>query len=241
MTPYNILIVEDEPSISESLSEMLQILDQKVVGIADSYDAALKLLDKNDVELALLDIQLKGDKSGIDLADTIRERYRLPFIFTTAFADSDTIRAATEQGPYGYLVKPYSMKNINAAIEVAMQNHRQFKRWEDEEGDLVYKDILFVKANGRLVRIDVNDLMYVEAKGDYALFKTDKKGYIVNSTFKNIESKLNPNQFIRVHRSYIINIKKVVDIEENNLLIGEQVIPVSRSQKPNLMNRLNTI
>lgn len=240
MSTYNVLIIEDDPHIAESLGEMLEILDHKVVGTAPSFEDSIKLLDDNDVEIALVDIQLKGEKTGIDVAEKLKSDYKLPFIFTTAFADKETIQRAAQHSPYGYIVKPYSMKEINAGIEVAIQNHQNIKAFKEDEG-VFNQQSLFIKVNSRLVRIDMKDILFVEAKGDYTVFKTRDKGYVVNSTFKNAEEKLDPNQFIRVHRSYIVNIEQVVDIEENNLLINEQIIPVSRGQKPNLMKRLNML
>ncbi|MGB3464574.1 MAG: LytTR family transcriptional regulator DNA-binding domain-containing protein [Cyclobacteriaceae bacterium] len=240
MSTYNILIVEDDPHIAESLKEMLEILDHKVVDIAPSYESAIEALNYHDIEIVLLDIQLKSEKSGIDVAEKIKSDFKLPFIFTTAYADKETIQRAATHSPYGYIVKPYTMREINAAIEIAIQNHKSFKAFNDNEG-MLNQSSLFIKVNSRLVRIDLKDILYVEAKGDYTVFKTEQKGYVVNSTFKNVEEKLDPNQFVRVHRSYIVNIDKVVDIEENNLLINEQIIPVSRGQKPNLIKRLNTL
>ncbi len=240
MSKYNILIVEDDQHIAASLSEMLEILDYNVVGIAPSFDESIELLNEQDVEIALVDIQIKGDKSGIDVAEKLKNDYKLPFIFTTAFADKETIQKAAAHSPYGYIVKPYSMKEINAGIEVAIQNHKNIREIKEDEG-VFNINSLFIKVNSRLVRIDLKEILYVEAKGDYTVFKTEKKGYVVNSTFKNVESKLNPDLFIRVHRSYIVNIDKVVDIEDNNLLINEQIIPISRGQKANLIKRLNTL
>lgn len=248
MSSYNILIVEDDPQIAESLSDMLEILDHKVAGIADSFDKAFELLEKVDVELVLLDIQLKGEKSGIDVAERIKSDHQIPFIFTTAYADKETIKRASEHGPYGYIVKPYGMKDINAGIEIAVKNHSAFKsngqstnNGEETSGGVLNSESLFIKANSRIVRINTNDILYIEARGDYAIFKTEEKGYVVHTTFKNAETKLDSSKFIKVHRSYIVNIDKVVDVEENNLLINEQVIPVSRGQKANLLNRLNPI
>lgn len=240
MSKYNVLIIEDDQHIAASLSEMLEILDHKVVGVAPSYEDAIDKLKDNDVEIALVDIQLKSEKTGIDVAEKLKSEFKLPFIFTTAYADKETIQKAAEHSPYGYIVKPYSMKEINAGIEVAIQNHKNIRSFKEDEG-IFNQASLFIKVNSRLVRIDLKDILYVEAKGDYTVFKTEQKGYVVNSTFKNVEEKLDPNQFIRVHRSYIVNVDKVVDIEENNLLINEQIIPVSRGQKPNLMKRLNTL
>lgn len=239
MNKLKILIVEDDQNIAESLSEMLTVLDHNVVGIAASFGEGINILKNNIVELALVDIQLKGEKTGIDLAAKIREDYGIPFIFTTAFADSETINLATQENPYGYIVKPYGVKDINTSISVALANHIKTTKWKEKEGDILFKDCMFVKTNSRLVRVDVDSILYIEAKGDYALFVTEKKGYIINSIFKNIEQKLDPNRFIRVHRSYIVNIKKVIDIEDSSLLINEKVIPISRGQKANLMDKLD--
>lgn len=244
---HKILIVEDDEQIAESLSDMLEILDHEVVGIASSYDEAVKMLEEKDVDLALLDIQINGEKSGIDVAEKIKAGFQLPFIFTTAFADKETIKKASEHSPYGYIVKPYGMKDINAGIEIAIQNHKNLKELVsnsgsgDEQSAVMNSESLFVKTNSRIVRIKIEDIIYIEARGDYAVFKTEDKGYIVSTTIKNTEEKLDPNRFVKVHRSYIVNVDKVIDIEENNLLINEQVIPISRSQKPNLLKKLNMI
>ena len=239
---YKILVVEDDPQIAESLADILEILNHEVVDIADSFDSAIEQFKSKEIDLALLDIQLKGVKNGIDVAERIRSEFKVPFIFTTAYADKETIKKASEHSPYGYIVKPYGMKDINAGIEIAIQNHQAFNQLgNDGEEGVFNSESLFIKANSRIVRININDILFIEAKGDYALFKTLDKGYIVHTTFKNAESKLNSNRFVKVHRSYIINIEKIVDIEENSLLIENQIIPISRSQKPILLGKLNAI
>lgn len=239
---YQILIVEDDLQIAESLSDMLEILDHEVVGVAESYDEAVRILGEKDVDLVLLDIQLKGAKSGIDLAEYIKLNDPVPFIFTTAYADNETIKVAAEHGPYGYIVKPYGMKDINAGIEIAVQNHQAFGQNGDGQNLSIFNtESLFIKANSRIIRINISDILYVEAKGDYAVFKTIQQGYIVQTTIKNVEASLNPNQFVKVHRSFIVNLDKIVDIEDNSLLILGHVIPISRGQKPILLGRLNLI
>jgi DNA-binding LytR/AlgR family response regulator len=241
MAAYNILIIEDDVEIAESLAEMLEILGHNVTASADSYDSAIKSLEKETIDLALVDIQLKGEKTGIDVAERLANDFKVPYIFTTAYADGETITKASQHSPYGYIVKPYGMKDINAGIEIAISNHQNVRKLKDEEANIFQQNNIFAKVNSRLVRIEPNNIMFVEAKGDYVLFKTKEKGYIVHSTIKNIEERLDGNQFVRVHRSYIVNINKIVDIEDNNLLIDSLVIPISRNQKPHLMSKLNTI
>ena len=239
---FHILVVEDDPQIAESLTDMLEILDHEVVGVAEAYDAAVTILEKGEAEIALLDIQLRGEKSGIEIAEYIKMNHAIPFIFTTAFADNDTVKKASEHSPYGYIVKPYGMKDINAGLEIAMKNHEMMGQSNgDDEGGIFTTESLFIKSNSRIVRVNINDILFVEAKGDYAVFKTSEKGYVVQTTFKNVEAKLSSNQFIKVHRSFIVNIEKIVDIEDSSLLIADHVIPVSRGQKPHLLSKLKMI
>ena len=239
MAGNRILIVEDDSEIAESLADMLGLLEHDVVGIAESYDDAVNLIEQQDPELLLLDIQIKGDKTGIDVARYIGDRY--PFIFTTAFADEDTVAKASDLGPYGYIVKPYGMKDINPAIEVALGNFSKNKNMGSDQADFFTHNHLFIKANSRLIRLRDEDILYIEAKGDYAVFKTKEKGYVVHTTLKNAEAKMNPQKFLKVHRSFIINLDKIKDIEDSSIQIEDKVIPVSRQNKPDLMKRIDLI
>ncbi|WP_462251638.1 LytR/AlgR family response regulator transcription factor [Ekhidna sp.] len=238
MAGKKILIVEDDPEIAASLSDILELLNHHVVGIAESFDDAFSLLEKNEVDLVLLDIQLKGNKTGIDIAEKIGDR--LPYIFTTAFADEETVKKATELGPYGYIVKPYGMKDINPAIEVALSNFKNAKEMGSDEGGFL-SNHLYIKANSKLIRLNDDDILYIEAKGDYAVFKTIKKGYVVHSTIKNVIEKMNPKKFLKVHRSFVVNLDKIKDIEDSSIQIEDKIIPVSRQNKPDLMKRIDLI
>ncbi len=242
MDRYRVLIVEDDQMIAESLKDILETLDMDVAGIATNAKDALHLLDSSQPDLALLDIQINGDKDGLELADLIKEQSDLPFIFTTAFADSNTLEKAKDLGPFGYVVKPYGIKDVNAAIRIAMQNHesvQNLKKSRDEA--LIKNNHLYVRSNSKLVKIEDKEIQYIEAKGDYAIFKTDKKSYIVHTTMKNVEDKLNGSGFLKVHRSFIVNLDKIEDIEDSNLLIQDKIIPISRANKDLLMQRINLL
>lgn len=240
---YKILIVEDDPNIADTLKDMLETMEHEVVGVFDNGPEAMLFLKRNKVDLVLLDIQLRGRMNGIEVAGEIQETNPTPFIFTTAFADSETIAQAKEKGPYGYIVKPYGMKDIYAAIEIAMNNHKllnELKVPQLEVADLRSSQ-LYLKVDTKLVKVNEDDILYVEAKGDYVLFKTLEKGFVVNATMKKVEEKLNSAKFLKVHRSYIINLDKIVDIENTTLVINDKVIPISRSHKDALLSRLNTL
>ncbi|MCE7995400.1 MAG: response regulator transcription factor [Roseivirga sp.] len=242
MSKYKVLIVEDDPMIAESLGDILEVLGHEVVGIADNAERAIELCNEQEPNIALLDIQIGGDIDGVDLAEMINDEFDLPFIFTTAFADSNTIGRAKERGPFGYLVKPYGVKDLNAAIEVAMGAFQRLKKAEKKGGggQIIERNI-FLKVDSKLIKVKIDDILYIEAKGDYALFKTKPKGYIVHGTMKKFQMRLDKFNFQKVHRSFIVNLDKIEDIEESNLLIEGKIIPISRANKEALMQRLNLL
>ena len=238
-----ILIVEDDPMISESVGDILRMLDHQVVGVADNANDAIELCNLQQPELALLDIQIAGDIDGVELAEIIRDQFDIPFIFTTAFADNATIERARDMGPFGYLVKPYGVKEVNAAIQVAKASFDRLKKAEKASSNMskIIDNSLFLKVDNKLVKVKIEDILFVEAKGDYALFKTKAKGYIVHTTIKKVQDRLENFNFQKVHRSFVVNISKIIDIEESNLLIDDKVIPISRANKESLINRLNLL
>jgi len=238
MPNKSILIVEDDPEIAASLSDILGLLNHQVAGVAESFDEAFQILEKNEVDLLLLDIQLKGNKTGLDVAEKIGDQ--IPYIFTTAFADEETVKKASELGPYGYIVKPYGMKDINPAIEVALKNFQYAKKLNANEGEFL-SNHLYIKANSKLIRLNDDDILYMEAKGDYVVFKTLEKGYVVHSTIRNVVEKMNPQKFLKVHRSYVVNLDKIKDIEDSSIQIEDKIIPVSRQNKPDLIKRIDLI
>ncbi|MFT4806330.1 MAG: two-component system response regulator LytT, partial [Psychroserpens sp.] len=99
----------------------------------------------------------------------------------------------------------------------------------------------YVNIDRRLIKIDIPSIYLVEAKGDYIQVKTENQNYTVHSTLKKIEDKLPKDLFLKIHRSFIINVDKIIDIEDNSVLIKKDVIPVSRSNRPELMKRLNLL
>lgn len=240
---YRVLIVEDDELIAESLGDILDCLGHKVVGTAPSGEEAVTLLKKTDIDLVMIDIQLSGGMDGIAVAELIKKEYDLPFIFTTAFADPETIQKAKSMGPFGYIVKPYGIKDIHAALEVAMGSYQTLQELKQSQmkESYVRNNHLYIKIDSRLMKIKENDILFVEAQGDYALFKTDEKSYLAHTTMKNIEQKLDPEKFLKVHRSFIVNLDHIVDIEDTTLLIRDKVIPVSRAKREGLMKRIQTI
>jgi signal transduction histidine kinase len=129
--PTTILIVEDELIAADSLKIDLQKLGYQVTGIANSHDKAIKKINEQLPDLILMDIKLKGKDNGILLAQEIRENHNIPVIYLTAYADTNTLQQAKKTSPYGYLVKPYKLKDLSAVIEIALQKYEDEKKYHD--------------------------------------------------------------------------------------------------------------
>jgi len=113
---------------------------------------------------------------------------------------------------------------------------------EEKTNQVEYEDEIFVHTDKRLVRIPIEEICVVEAKGDYILIKLDdQKMHVVRSTLKSIEGRLSPKKFIKVHRSYIVNQSKIVDIEDSSILVKNEIVPISRSLRGEVIDRLNLL
>lgn len=224
------LIVDDDRMARESLKMMCEKIDGlEVVGMCESGVEALKRVKSENIDLLLLDIQMP-DFSGMDLIKTVEN---LPLvIFTTSHAEYAV--EAFEHRVTDFLTKPIEFPRLLKAIDYVkdqLSSDRSGKEMRE----------LFIKVDGRYVRLDLDDVLYIESLGDYVTFFTEKEKYVVHSTLKNIDEKIKNDNFLKVHRSYIVNLSKVVDIEETNMVIHKKVIPISRAHKPILMNRIKTI
>jgi DNA-binding NarL/FixJ family response regulator len=123
MSKLRILIVEDEPVIAENISMYLDNNDFEVSGIAYDSGEANEQLQNNTPDAAILDVNLESEEDGIDIANRINQKYQIPFLFLTSYADKDTLQRAKAVNPSGYIVKPFNEKTLLASLEIAISNH----------------------------------------------------------------------------------------------------------------------
>lgn len=201
-----------------------------VVAAFDNAMGALDFLAEQMVDLIWLDVEMPG-LSGLQLLE------RLPFIPYVVLTTSKTEYAfdAFQYQVTDYLKKPISVPRFNIAVEKVLELSTRLKSGPSSERKEIY-----IKTDGRYIRLPFENIMYIENTGDYVKIHTNGQTHIVYSTMKYLEEKLG-KQFLRVHRSYIVHLDKIVDIEENTLVISNKVIPISRANKPELMNRLNLL
>ncbi|MCC6180878.1 MAG: response regulator [Bacteroidia bacterium] len=248
----NIYIVEDESIVAKDIQNSLKKLGYNVLGISNNGADAIKNIVDLEPNIVLMDIMIKGPMTGIDVAETIKKEYNIPVIFLTAYADESTLAKAKITEPYGYILKPFKEIDLHSTIEMALYKHKKDTEVQKER-DFLYslvenkddasKDILFVKSNSRLVKVNLKDIFYVEALKDYVVLNTQYTRYTIHSTMKDIEKKLDNGDFIRVHRSFIVRIDKIQTIENQTVVLEEnkKVIPIGGLYRDELLARLNMI
>lgn len=372
MSKTKILVVEDESIVAKDIQNTLIRLGYDVPATASNATAAYDKLEELRPDLVFLDIKLKGDVDGIQIAERIKNHYDIPVIFLTSFVDKGTLDRAKVTEPYGYIVKPFNESDLQSTVEMALykfekdRNTRNEKeRYEnallnldeaifildtqfaltflnpkaenyvgygsdsatgkplfelihvtDESGremsrdavtdkvktenlcglknagitftrdqsslkaditcspvrdekenligyamvvrkagsaatspgtisltepmeNMVIQNSFFVKKGAMLVKVFLENINFIQAMDNYVIIQTGSDQFVIHSTMKDIEMKLPPEKFLRVHRSYIIAVDKINVLDENTVLIGDKTIPVGKSYKDAFMKRLN--
>lgn len=244
MTALKIGIVEDELVIARTILSTLDELGYSHCGPAINYTEAMEMLEHNKPDLLLLDIQLAGKKDGIDVAQKINELYPVPFIFLTANSDTETIDRAKKVRPHAYIVKPFTKEELFAAIEIAFSNFAGNSTGAKPEQPASYlaKDCMFVKDGYVFRKIFFNELLYLESDANYVtLHLKSQKKVMVRTTLNDFMEEVDPKKFIRIHRSYSVNINLVDDVFPTELSVEGVKIPIGKSYKEELFKALGII
>ncbi len=247
-----ILIVEDEMMIADDIAMRLTDMGYEVKGKTDNVDDAIEWLEHNLVDILLVDISLYGDKSGIDLATVVNERFHLPFIFLTSLANDSIIEKARQVNPAAYLLKPFNDRQVKVALDMALYNFYGAKKKEaslpEENTEEPTSDFflqmpacLFLRSGNHYRKVSFDDILWLEADSNYTVIHTRDEKFTYSTVLKNFEEKLPQNDFVRVHRTYIVNLSNVTGFEGNMLLINEKKIPVNKSCRDRVFKRFNII
>ncbi len=240
MSKARILIVEDEPFISDDLAETLKECGYSVAGVAADIDETLPILRQGEVDLVLLDINLNQPVDGVQIAHIINSDYRVPFIFVTAFTDSATIERVKHTRPAGYLSKPYNDVDLIITIELALSRTKapELARSKDNGAST---DTLFIKTRKGLEKIKVAEIRWIEAYDYYSFVKLKDDKLLATLTLKELEQKIDHPSFLKIHRKYSVNFDHIDKIVGNQVEIDGELLPVSRSHKDDLLAKLQTI
>ena len=232
------IIIDDEATARMIIQKLSSGVDKlNVVEEFSNAMQAIKYLNQNQVDLIFLDIHMP-DFTGFDFIQTLKNP---PRIIVTTSDRNFAMEAFEYDCIVDFLVKPIEPSRFLKSIQKAENTSLVSGTTHVNTTKGTTKNELYVNIDRRLIKIDIPSIYLIEAKGDYINVKTETKNYVVHSTLKKMEDKLPEDLFLKVHRSYVINVSKIVDIEDNSVLIKKDVIPVSRSKRPELMKRLNLL
>ena len=238
MTEMKFLVVEDNPIDSNLIERYISRYNTttnakiQIEQVSNAEEAITTLDDEDQFDLILLDIQLP-DLDGIGMISAIPRSAPIVIITSTTERAVDAFQINARD----YLVKPVSYRRFKQSINrvVSVSSQEQATSPTDQ------KENIFVNTGQSYTKINLNNISYIEALDNYIrINRTSKKSVIVRQTMKHTNSKLDSN-FFRVHRSYIVNIKKVEKIFSGSLMINEEHIPVSRTKMDALMEKIRTL
>jgi DNA-binding LytR/AlgR family response regulator len=236
-----IVLLEDEAIVIRDIKARLNRLGYEVTAAFNNGEEFLDFMDNNDADMCLIDINIKGEMNGIDTVNILQKNHNIPVIYLTAQGDRETFLQAKNTKPAAYLLKPYNEFELQASIELAIENFEQQNNSEDKELKII-EDKVFFKYKERFECIKVQDVLFLEASGNYTtLHIQDGKSFLLVSQLGKFEAILQEKYIFRCHRSFIINLHKIDGFDDSHLYIGESQIPISKTYKKEFLNRLRII
>lgn len=221
---FNFLIVEDEFLIAETILEILEKAGYSKIRIVASVEEAINEIGINKPTMVLTDINLGKEKSGIDLGKLLHTTYHIPFIYITSHSSPEILGKAKHTRPNAYIVKPFKTEDLLVAIELALFNSTEKTDDNSDSPELI------VKEGRTMVRLNCNEIKWLESDSNYTTINL-KNGNrrVVRISLSELQQQLPDNQFLRIHKSHIINKKYVTEIKTNNIMLDTIELPVGRS------------
>ncbi|MGZ3898810.1 MAG: LytR/AlgR family response regulator transcription factor [Bacteroidia bacterium] len=231
MIALSFLIVEDELLIAETISEILLELGYQDTRMVSTVDEAITEIEARKPGMVLTDINLESDKSGIDLGRILNKQYQIPFIYITSHSSKDIVAQAKYTLPNAYIVKPFKKEDIAVAIELAAFNTNNIAKPGSSE--------LIVREGRAIIKLNCDDITWLETDGNYVTINlSDGKRRVVRIAMSELQQQLPATQFIRVHKSYLVNKKQVTEIHTNIILVGSNELPIGRTYQQTVGNLL---
>ncbi|NNC69981.1 MAG: response regulator transcription factor [Flavobacteriaceae bacterium] len=224
----NAITIDDDKLVNKALEVFLERSeDVNYVASFLSPIDAVRTIKEKDIHLIFLDVEFP-EISGIDFLNSIPNYCQVVLMSSK----KDYAVEAFDFDVTDFIHKPITLARLIKSIEKVKANI---------QNDLSIKDkkFIFIKEKSQLVRIDLSEVYVIQALGDYVTFQSANKKYIVHSSMKSIEAKIPEDDFIRIHRSYIINLEHVKSMEDSTLAVGDKVVPISKSYRSKLLSRLN--
>ncbi len=222
---FKILVVDDEVLIAEFLKHTLITLGYIQPQLAHNFRQAVIQLEEFQPDLVLLDIRMKTELEGIEIATLINSKYKIPFIFITAHSDKEIIQKALHTNPAGYITKPFKQMDVFAAVQLVENNYEK-----EQEFYLIFKD------GYDTIKLSADEILYAQSNDNYISIFTNQRKYVIRNTLEWFGNNTPNHLFHRTHRSAIVNVTKISKTTSKSVFIGNIEIPVSRGNRVNISN-----
>ncbi len=248
MQKIEILIIEDE---EQELLILEAACKEKGYAVhkATTEDKAISIIKQEKIDFAIIDVFLNGEPNGLNIAKFISEvsDKKCPFLFLTNSQDRLVFEKAKSTYPVSFLIKPYNQLELDYAIELSIEkniNDSTNYAWSNFEGAAYLKNNFLIKKRGRLVKVTLAEIIYIQVEGRYSNIKTDNDKFLIQSSLTNLLTVLNPNQFIKSHRNYAVNLNRVREVlTSENLIVmdNEESVFISPRMKEEFLSHYNLL
>lgn len=241
-TQVKILIVEDEMIIAANIAMQLKDLGYSVTATIPRGEEVLPSIAKNPPDIILMDINLKGDLDGVDIVHTIQKKHHIPIIYLTANADDGNFNRAKQTNPYAFISKPFKKMDLQHTLELTVQRiNEELEIGPKIEDANILMDSIFIRSSDKMIKVVINNILYIEAERNYCKIHCKDKEILIVSTLKELDEKLPTQHFLRIHRSFIINISHIDEIATRHVVIAKKAIPITVELKKELLAHLQKV
>jgi DNA-binding LytR/AlgR family response regulator len=242
MQSLQVLLVEDDRSAALDVEMLLDEMGLKLAAVKDNAKDALHYIYEEQPDLVIMDLELKGSKSGLDIANEINH-LRIPIIFTTSFKDKATFEQAKSTYSFGYLVKPFNKLSLQSTIEQAVKALFPEDELEGPGEDelTLLQDTVLVKHVNMLYPVRYDSILFIQGEGNYCSIHTLQRKYLLKAPLKRMLEAMPPTEFSPIHKSFIVRLDKVesIDVGSGKLTVGKETLPLGRNFKNAFLNRFN--
>lgn len=244
-----VLIVEDNLAFALQLEILLEKLNYFVCGRVASSANALKKIHSEHPDLILMDIDIQGNLTGVEIGEKIID-LNIPILYITSHGDEETYMLAQASNMIGYLVKPVNKISLRSGIELAISKAYSLKTEAQQNTQLQVKDHIvtkhsfFFKKRDTIYKVLTQDIAFIKSDDNYTRTRTTRgETFTARITLSKLEKILPKGMFTRVHRQYIVQVDKIesIDTESNTILIGTENIPLSRNRRKELESVINLL
>lgn len=229
-------IVEDDLIVAEEIKGDLAKMGYSVLGNSDNYQDAVQEILQLKPDFILLDVNIVGPKTGIQIAETVQQSYNPIIIFLSAYSDRDTLQQAKTVQPNAYLMKPYDYNNLELTIDLAFTNREKALIELQKQNT----DYVFLKIGRAYTKVLFKDILYVEADGSYTILHLNNKDLVLSLNLKNFLIRINSPNLVRIHRKYVVNIQLIESLDENFVILSNEIsLSVSESYRQELLQKMN--